>query len=320
MKEVNHYKVGEQVDNYLLIKSVTKGVTSNGKPFLTIMLQDKSGEIEAKLWDSTPEDEESLCPQNIIKITGDVTSYRGRNQLKIKTIRLATEMDQVRVSDLVESAPINEQDVIETITNYIFEMRNPKIQRITRYLFKKHQKDFMAYPAATKNHHEYVSGLAHHVVSMLRLAREIAALYPSLDTDLLYAGVILHDLGKVTELSGSVAAQYTFEGKLLGHISIMVNEVGTAAEELEIEGEEVTILQHLILSHHGKAEWGSPKSPLIKEGEILHLIDNIDAKMNMMERALNKVQPGEFTERIFPLDNRSFYKPEFQSNDAKVRS
>src|SRR5690606_16550080 len=114
----------------------------------------------------------------------------------------------------------------------------------TRHLLKKHQKEFLEYPAATKNHHEFVSGLAYHVVSMLDLAKAISELYPSLDKDLLYAGVILHDLGKVTELSGPISTVYTIEGNLLGHITIMVNEIGKAAEELDITGEEVMVLQH----------------------------------------------------------------------------
>ena len=136
-------------------------------------------------------------------------------------------------------------------------------------------------------------------------------LYPSLDTDLLYAGVILHDLGKVIELIRSNKNIYTVEGNLLGHISIMVNEIAKVAENLQIAGEEVMVLQHLVLSHHGKAEWGSPKPPIIKEAEILHYIDNLDAKMNMLDRALERVKPGEYTERVFALDNRSFYKPTF---------
>lgn len=310
-KGIIHYEVGEQIDLYLLIKSATKGIASNGKPFLTLILQDQSGEIEAKLWDCSQQDEENYVAQNIVKIFGDIHHYRGRNQLKIRSIRLAEPHEDISVHDFVEKAPLAQEEMMEKITQYIFEMKNAKIQRITRHLLKKHQKEFITYPAATKNHHEFASGLAYHVVSMLDLAKAIATLYPSLDKDLLYAGVILHDLGKVTELSGPVATNYTVEGNLLGHISIMVNEIAEAAKELQIEGEEVMVLQHLVLSHHGKAEWGSPKPPMIKEAEILHYIDNIDAKMNMIDRALDKVKPGEFTERIFALDNRSFYKPTF---------
>ncbi|MTH53380.1 3'-5' exoribonuclease YhaM [Bacillus mangrovi] len=310
-KGVMHFDVGEQVELYLLIKSSTKGVASNGKPFLTLILQDQSGEIEAKLWDAKQEDEQTYSAQGIVKIAGDIHHYRGRNQLKIKNIRPLQDHESFDVSDFLETAPLKKDEMMDTITQYIFEMKNPNIQRITRNLVKEHQQALLEYPAATKNHHEFVSGLAYHVVSMLKLAKSIAALYPSLDTDLLYAGVILHDLGKVTELSGPISTTYTVEGNLLGHISIMVNEIAQAAKELDIDSEEVVILQHLILSHHGKAEWGSPKPPMIKEAEILHYIDNLDAKMNMLDRALERVKPGEFSERVFALENRSFYKPVF---------
>jgi 3'-5' exoribonuclease len=311
VKGISHYDVGEQVDIYLLIKSVTKGIASNGKPFLTLILQDKTGEIEAKLWDASPEDESVYVPESVVKVFGDINNYRGRTQLKIRNIRPANSSDPVRVADFLEVAPMKREDMMDKITQYIFEMKNSNIQRITRHLLKKYQNEFLEYPAATRNHHEFISGLAYHVVSMLDLAKAIANLYPSLDKDLLYAGVILHDLGKVIELSGPVSTTYTVAGNLLGHISIMVNEIGKAAEHLGITGEEVIILQHMVLSHHGKAEWGSPKPPMVKEAEILHYIDNLDAKMNMLDRALEKVKPGEFTEKIFALDNRSFYKPTF---------
>lgn len=311
VKGIVHYEVGQQVDVYLFIKSSTKGIASNGKPFLTLVFQDKSGEIEAKLWDATPEDETNYAAQQIVRLAGEINSYRGRNQLKIRNIRPITDLDGVTISDFLEVAPVPQDEMASKITQYIFEMNNSNIQRITRHLLKKHQAAFYEYPAATKNHHEFVSGLAYHVVSMLDLAKAISHLYPSLDTDLLYAGIILHDLGKVTELSGPISTTYTVEGNLLGHISIMVNEIGQAAKELGIEGEEVTVLQHIILSHHGKAEWGSPKPPMIKEAEILHYIDNLDAKMNMLDRALERVKPGEFSDRVFALDNRSFYKPTF---------
>jgi 3'-5' exoribonuclease len=311
MTGIMTFNVGETVDLYLLIKQMTKGTTNTGKPFLTIILQDKSGEMEAKLWDASEQDEKAYQPETIVKVVGDVHSYRGKNQLKIKQIRPTSPADGHMISDFLQTAPLSIDEMTSKITQYIFEMRNPNIQRITRHLIKKYQKPFLEYPAATKNHHEFVSGLAYHVVSMLDLSKAIASLYPSLDTDLLYAGVILHDLGKVIELSGPTSTTYTIEGNLIGHISIMVNEIGKTAEELGIEGEEVMILQHLVLSHHGKAEWGSPKPPMIREAEILHYIDNVDAKMNMLDRALERIKPGEYTERIFPLDNRTFYKPTF---------
>lgn len=310
-KGILHHEVGDQVELFMLIKSSTKGTASNGKPFLSIVFQDQTGEIEAKLWDASEDDEKLYCAEKIVKILGDVQNYRGRTQLRLKQIRPASATDTVTISDFLATAPVSKEEMMDKVTQYIFEMKNANMQRITRHLLKKYQHAFFEYPAATKNHHEFVSGLAFHVVSMLDLAKAIAGLYPSLDKDLLYAGIILHDLGKVKELSGPISTSYTVEGNLIGHISIMVDEIGKAAEELSINGEEVMVLKHLVLSHHGKAEWGSPKPPLIKEAEILHYIDNIDAKMNMLDRALERVKPGEFTERVFALDNRSFYKPTF---------
>ncbi|GIN62848.1 3'-5' exoribonuclease YhaM [Robertmurraya siralis] len=312
-KGILQHDVGEQVEKFLLIKSSVKGTASNGKPFLTLILQDQSGEIEAKLWDASEADEKNYSAEKIVKVLGDIQNYRGRNQLRLRQIRPATPTDGVNLSDFLLTAPVSKEEMLSKITQYIFEMKNPNIQRITRHLLKKYQDDFLEFPAATKNHHEFVSGLAYHVVSMLDLAKAIAGLYPSLDKDLLYAGVLLHDLGKVTELSGPISTTYTVEGNLLGHINIMASEIVHAANELGISGEEVVILQHLVLSHHGKAEWGSPKPPLIKEAEILHYIDNIDAKMNMLDRALERVKPGEFTDRVFALDNRAFYKPTFHN-------
>ncbi|WP_226038017.1 3'-5' exoribonuclease YhaM [Aquibacillus saliphilus] len=310
-KGIAYYQVGDLFDYFMLIKASNKGVASNGKPFLTLILKDVSGEIESKLWEATSEDEELFQAEQLVKVTGEVNQFRGRAQLKIHSIRPAQPTDGVHKNDFIEKAPVEKEELSERITEIIFEMENSNLQRIVRFFIKKYQDALMTYPAAVKNHHEYVSGLAYHIVSMLNLAKELKGLYPAINKDLLYAGIILHDLGKMKELSGVTAPSYTLEGKLIGHIPIMVEEIGQAAKELQIETEEVTILQHMVLSHHGKAEWGSPKPPLVREAELLHLIDLIDAKMNMLNRSLEKIKPGEFTDRLFAMDNRSFYKPTF---------
>ena len=309
MNGITKLQPGEQVEQFLLIKEAKKGVTTVGKPFMSLILQDRSGDIEAKLWDTNDEHENLYRAQVIVKVGGEIHDYRGKNQLRVKQIRPAREDEGVQISDLLPTSAIPKEELMEAVNQFFFQIQNPAISRITRHIIKKHQESLMIFPAATKNHHDYASGLIDHVVSMLKLSSAICDLYPTLNRDLLYAGVILHDIGKVIELSGPVGTAYTVEGNLLGHISIMVNEIGLAATELKIDGEEVMLLQHLVLSHHGKEEWGSPKKPMIQEAEILHYIDNIDAKMNMLNRALDKVKPGEFTERLFPLDNRSFYKP-----------
>lgn len=308
-KGIRTYNVGDSFDDFLLIKEVRSGTASNGKPFLTLFFVDESGEIDAKLWDASKEDETTFVAGKVVKLSGDIIEYRGSLQLRLKSIRLAQVTDGVRVSDFLERSPINKETLQEDLTAAIFEMENPNIQRIVRAFIKKYQEDFFNYPAASKNHHAFVSGLAYHVVSMLKIAKSLCEIYPELNKDLLYAGIILHDIGKIHELSGVVSTTYTTEGTLIGHISIMHTEIKEVADELKIDGEEVMLLQHIVLAHHGKGEWGSPKPPLVREAEILHVIDLIDMKMNVLNRALDKTTPGEFTERLFPMDNRSFYKP-----------
>jgi 3'-5' exoribonuclease len=309
MTGITKLQAGEQVDQFLLIKEAKKGVTTVGKPFMSLILQDKSGDIEAKLWDTGEEQEQLYTAQTIVRVGGEIHDYRGKNQLRIKQIRPVRPEEGISINDLVPSAATPKEELYDELTQYFFEIKNPAIARITRHILKKYQAEVLVYPAASKNHHDYASGLLDHVVSMLRLGKALCELYPTLNRDLIFSGIILHDIGKVIELTGPVATAYTVEGNLLGHITIMVNEIGQAARELNIEGEEVMLLQHLVLSHHGKEEWGSPKKPMIQEAEMIHYIDNIDAKMNMLTRALDKTNPGEFTERLFPLDNRSFYKP-----------
>ncbi|UOQ43516.1 3'-5' exoribonuclease YhaM [Halobacillus salinarum] len=308
---IGHYQVGEAFDHYLLIKNANKGVASNGRPFLSLMLKDRTGEIDAKLWEASAEDEELFHQGEIVKVSGEVGQFRGKPQLKIHSIRPAQSTDGIKAADFIEKAPLDKESMMDRITEAVFEMKNPNLQRITRHLVKKHQEELIHYPAAVRNHHNYISGLLHHIVSMLNLAKSVAELYPEVDKDLLYAGIILHDLGKTRELSNHTSPSYTVEGKLLGHISIMSEEIKAAAEELQIEGEEVTILQHMILSHHGRQEWGSPKPPLVREAELLHYIDMMDARMNMLNRALAKTNPGEFTEKMYSLEQRAFYKPAF---------
>lgn len=309
---IAQYKVGDPYEGFLLIREANRGVASNGKPFLTLFLVDATGEIEAKLWDVSDEDVDTFVAEKIVKISGNINEFRGQAQLRIKSIRPSQVTDGVKVADFLEKSPVDKDELQEEIMAAIFEMKNPNLQRIVRAFVTKYNEDLFVYPAAAKNHHAFVSGLAYHIISMLKIGKALCDMYPSLNRDLLYAGIILHDLGKVHELSGVVSTSYTVEGTLLGHIPIMVAEIKEVAEELNIESEEVVVLQHLILSHHGRPEWGSARTPLVREAEILHLIDLIDAKMNMLDRALERVEPGEFTERLFAMDNRSFYKPSFE--------
>ena len=196
----------------------------------------------------------------------------------------------------------------QRIDALIATIKNPICHTLILKVMERFQSDFYAYPAASRNHHDFVGGLATHVLRMMEIGDFLAGLYPLLNRDLLLSGILMHDIGKCIELSGPVITEYTMEGKLLGHISIMQAIVDEIAKENQLEGEEIILIRHMILSHHGEYEFGSPVLPMIPEAEILHYIDNIDARIQSMGKALNQVEAGEFTARIFALENRSFYK------------
>ena len=301
MRNVEKLNPGDSVENFFLIHRATQGVTAQGKDYMTLYLQDKSGDIEAKLWTVTKDDMKILKPEIIVWVKGDVINYRGRKQMKVNQFRLATAEDGVKTQDFVDGAPLSPNEIQDELSH---------LQRITRHLLKKYQNKFFTYPAASSHHHNFAGGLSYHVLTMLKIAKSLCDIYPLLNRSLLYSAIILHDIGKVRELSGPVATTYTVEGNLLGHISIASDEVAEAAKELGIDSEEVMLLRHMILAHHGKMEFGSPKLPHLKEAEILFFIDNIDAKMNMFDKAFKKTEKGQFTERIFGMDNRQFYNPE----------
>ncbi|MGX0021528.1 3'-5' exoribonuclease [Staphylococcus hominis] len=310
MRNVEKLNPGDSVENFFLIHRATQGVTAQGKDYMTLYLQDKSGDIEAKLWTVTKDDMKILKPEIIVWIKGDVINYRGRKQMKVNQFRLATAEDGVKTQDFVDGAPLSPNEIQDELSHFILEIENAHLQRITRHLLKKYQDKFFTYPAASSHHHNFAGGLSYHVLTMLKIAKSLCDIYPLLNRSLLYSAIILHDIGKVRELSGPVATTYTVEGNLLGHISIASDEVAEAAKELGIDSEEVMLLRHMILAHHGKMEFGSPKLPHLKEAEILFFIDNIDAKMNMFDKAFKKTEKGQFTERIFGMDNRQFYNPE----------
>lgn len=310
MTNISSLGPGDSVESFYLVKRAQDGVTQQGKPYMTLILSDKTGELDSKLWTVTPEEIEALKAADLVKVRGEVINYRGNNQMKILQIRPATEEDGLSIQDFLVEAPIDSDELYDRIFDYSLKITNANLQRITRGLLTKYKKEFSTFPAAMTNHHDFVSGLAYHVYTMLRTGEALCDIYPSLDRNLLYAGIILHDIGKVKELSGALNTTYTVEGNLIGHIVIATEEINEIVRELDLEGEEILLLKHVILAHHGKLEYGSPKEPMLPEAEMLNFIDNIDARMMMMNKHLEQVKPGEFTKRIFPLEGRMMYRRE----------
>lgn len=311
MIKIKEMKCGdENVEFTALISHVTSGKTNgaNKTNYLSIVFQDSTGSIDAKLWNASDENMKTLTVGAVVRGKGDIIKYSDDRQMKIVSIDNISYQESQQV-EFLNKAPIDSSLMIEQIEGFIKRISNMKLYTLTKVIFEKNIEKIKIYPAASKNHHEFVSGLSYHTLSMLKIAESIVSIYPHLNADLIYSGIVLHDLGKTIELSGPVVPNYTLEGKLLGHISITQAMIYETAKELNIEGEEVILLQHMILSHHGKNEYGSPVLPQIREAEIVYLIDNIDARINMFDKALEQVEPGEYSKRVFALENRMIYKP-----------
>ena len=304
---INEFKEGERVTLELLVNNVSKGVSNAGAPYVSITLQDKTGVIEAKKWDVS-EEEIKICQiGTVVSVTGDIIEYRGTLQMKVLSLA-SIKQSKVDYTRFCIPSPIPQQDLINKLNSYINSIKNESAQKIVKYIINNHYNEFISYPAASRNHHEFASGLLYHTTSMCDIAELLSSYYDNVNRDLLISGIILHDVGKTIELSGPIATKYTLEGKLIGHISIMVSEIREAGERLNINDEVAILLQHMILSHHGEKEFGSPVPPLTREAFLLHVIDDLDAKMIIIDKALDSVQPGEFTQRIMAMDGRAFYK------------
>lgn len=307
-KLICELKEGERINLDLLLINVSKGVSNAGAPYLSLSFQDKSGTIEGKKWDVS-EAEINICKAGtVIGVSADVIDYRGNLQLKVIGL-CEISQNQVDYTKFCLSSPIPQNELIRKLNSYISSIKNEDALKIVKYIIDNHYDAFISFPAAARNHHEFASGLLYHTVSMCDIAELLSSYYSNVNRDILMSGVILHDVGKTLELSGPIATKYTLEGKLIGHISIMVSEIREAGERLNIHSEIPVLLQHMILSHHGEKDFGSPVPPLTREAFLLHIIDDLDAKMIIIDKALANVEKGEFSQRIIAMDGRAFYNP-----------
>ncbi|MDD4303343.1 MAG: HD domain-containing protein [Bacilli bacterium] len=308
MKWIKDFLEGDLIRGPLLVVNANKGVTNNGLAYMNVTLQDKTGTIEAKKWDINEVDAALLNIGNVVLVDGDVLNYRDNLQVKIRAISKVND-DEFDATRFTMASPIPLEELEKRLDSYVNSLKDKDIALLTKTLIGKYYKSYITYPAAVRNHHEFASGLLHHTVSMADLGEAIANLYPSVDRDMLIAGILLHDLGKTLELSGPIIPKYTLEGKLIGHISITHAEIQKSIEALKINSETATLLSHMVLSHHGKYEYGSPVLPLTREAYLLSVIDDLDAKMMILDKAYDQTPEGEFSARIYAMDDRSFYKP-----------
>lgn len=301
---------GQMFDGFLLTRTATQRTSSNGSKFLDMTLCDISGEVNAKMWDGyTP----APAVADVLRVRGMMTEYNGKPQLRVDKMRVATEADDFDMSALAPCAPKPASEMLDAILNRVNAIKDAEMRELVLTRLAECGEKLKFYPAASKLHHAERSGLLHHTSTMLEMAGHVCSVYPTLDGDLLAAGVVLHDLCKISEMTSDeigMVSDYTAEGQLIGHLVQGVSEIARVGRDLGVNRETLMLLEHMILAHHDLPEYGSPKPPMFPEAEVLHVLDLMDARIFEMNRALATIRPGSFTERIWSLDRKLYRRRE----------
>ncbi len=314
-KYVAQLKVEDKITDFYMVKATGVKQDTNGRSYLDIMLMDNSGEITAKKWDLPDEEAASLSELkegDLVKVKGQITDWKNQKQIRIEKIRKAAESDGLEISDFVKSAPEDPQEMYDFIHKTVEGFEDVHLRTLALRFLDSEKERLLYYPAASKNHHAEMGGLLYHIKRMLMAGMRACEVYTCLNRDLLLCGVVVHDMEKLNEIESDkngVSPGYSFEGQLLGHIVQGVREIERMTKEIEgFPREKAIMVEHMILSHHYEPEYGSPKKPLFPEAEMLHYLDIVDARMFDFEEALSKTEPGDFSDRVFTLDNRRIYK------------
>ena len=302
-------RAGSRFEGFLLVRSATERKDVRGNSYVDINLADRTGEINGKIWNW---DGKKPVPAagSVIKVSGPVQEYNSRLQFRIENWRQAEENDPVDMNSLVPSAPRSSDEMRKEIMETVRSLKSEKLRKLTEQMLADTGERLDWFPAAQRMHHAEYGGLLHHTTDMLRLGKGVLEVYPWLNRDVLLAGIIIHDLGKTDELksdrSGNVT-DYTRDGQLLGHLVRGITNLREAARKAGVDGETLVLMEHMLLSHHGEPEYGSPKPPMFPEAEALHWIDIMDARMNTMKTASDKTPEGAFSEKIAGLDRRVYH-------------
>ena len=311
---ISELRTNQEFVSYFIVKTVAVKVGSNKKAYLDLLLADKTGEISAKKWDIADEELpglQKIKEGSVIKVKALVTEWNGMKQLRVSRIRQTSAEDNIVMMDYIKAAPEDAEEMYGYIRGKAEAFCDIDLRNICLKLLDDNREKLMYYPAAQKNHHAEMAGLLYHVKRMLMMAERACEVYTNLNRELVMAGVILHDMEKINEIESNelgISTGYSFEGKMLGHLMQGVKTIDRLASQFGVSKEKAVMLEHMILSHHYEPEFGSPKKPLFPEAEMLHYLDMIDAKMFDMQEAVEKTEPGHFSDRVWTLDNRTIYR------------
>ncbi|MDQ7778373.1 MAG: HD domain-containing protein [Planctomycetota bacterium] len=293
---VSQLNVGENIDQIFLVRSVRELKTRADKRYLDVELSDRSGTIAAKIWDGVDKVLGAFQVDDYVKVRGQVTEYKGQLQITVSSISKAKD-EGINEAEMLPHTEKDPAEMLgrlkEVLTTGVTE---PNLRRLISLFLDDpgFMATFKRSSAATTFHHAYIGGLLEHTVSMLNMALRILPEYPALDKNLLLAAVFLHDIGKTVEMSGTRGFYFTDEGKMLGHVYMGAEMIETRARTLAgFPHQLLNLLKHMVLSHHGTLEWGSPVLPCTMEAIALHYLDNLDAKMNAFVIETNRIRDPE---------------------------
>ncbi|KKR07600.1 MAG: HD domain protein [Parcubacteria group bacterium GW2011_GWC2_39_14] len=308
-KFIKDLQAGDQVANFLaVVRDIKKGKTSQNKDFIDLILADRTGEITAKIWEDNLNNCDEFEIGDIISLGGKVNEFKEKNQLIISFLQKAQNQE---TADFLPGSEKDLEALFKTILKQVDSIENDDLKKLVNSFFKdeKFIEKFKKAPAAERIHHAYVGGFVEHVSEMLALAECLCASFTRIDKDLLKTGVLLHDIGKLDELDVNHTIFRTVDGALIGHLMLGTIAVSKAIESIKDFPDLLkTKVLHLIASHHGRLEFGSPVLPQTREAVALNHLDDLSTKVNVADKAIfdNQGSPADFSDRIFALDTKLF--------------
>ncbi len=307
---------GQTVESTFLVKDKVLTKTKAGIPYLSIKLTDRSGELDGRIWDNALDFLPLFEKDDFIRVRGEVDEFQGTLQLRIGRLKKCAE-EEIQLEDFLPAATQDPGKMLAELRDLASQVRQPFLRQLLDAFFDDEglMKKFQSAPAAKAVHHVFLGGLLEHTLAVVQLVLLVGPRYRKIDLDLLLTGAVLHDLGKISELTYDRTFDYTDPGRLLGHITLTVEMIDEKIRALPGFPENLAmLLKHLILSHHGEYEFGSPKRPKTLEALLLHQLDDLDAKMNGFLALIEKEKdaPSRWTS-FHKLFDRFIYKPEEES-------
>ena len=299
-----------KVEGFALIKKIEVRTSTKGAKYLDLLIGDATGEMIAKYWDY----EEGVTPNfkanTVVKVRGQLNEFRGATQLRIELIRETVPSDNVNLNDYVRSTEYTPEEMYNRIIDTVYNFKDEELKQIVLTIYEENRVKLLTFPAAIRMHHAVRGGLLYHTLSIIEMAKKTAEIYPMVDSDLLIAGAALHDIAKTREMAANelgIATEYTTDGNLVGHLIRGAMMVRACGEKLNISEEKIVLLEHMLISHHGIPEYGSPIRPMFLEAMILNTLDELDAKMYEFTEISSGLEPHTFSDRHRMLDDRRIY-------------